>query len=58
MNQYVTGAVIRTLREKNKMTQLQLAEKLGVSDKGNSADHILLLDKLISVSYSMTDVNQ
>ena len=33
MNQYVTGAVIRELREKNKMTQLQLAEKLGVSDK-------------------------
>ena len=33
MNQYVTGAVIRTLREKNKMTQLQLAEKLGVSDR-------------------------
>ena len=36
MNQYVTGAVIRTLREKNKMTQLQLAEKLGVSDKSVS----------------------
>ena len=33
MNQYVTGAVIRTLREKNRMTQLQLAQKLGVSDK-------------------------
>ncbi|MBO5552512.1 MAG: helix-turn-helix transcriptional regulator [Lachnospiraceae bacterium] len=33
MNQYVTGAVIRELREKNKMTQLQLAEKLNVSDK-------------------------
>ena len=33
MNQYVTGAVIKELREKNKMTQLQLAEKLGVSDK-------------------------
>ena len=33
MNQYVTGAVIRELREKNKMTQLQLAQKLGVSDK-------------------------
>ena len=33
MNQYVTGAVIRELREKNKMTQLELAEKLGVSDK-------------------------
>ena len=33
MNQYVTGTVIRELREKSKMTQLQLAEKLGVSDK-------------------------
>lgn len=33
MNQYVTGTIIRNLREKNKMTQLQLAEKLGVSDK-------------------------
>ena len=33
MNQYVTGAVIRELREKNKMTQAQLAERLGVSDK-------------------------
>ena len=33
MNQYVTGAVIKGLREKNTMTQLQLAEKLGVSDK-------------------------
>ena len=33
MNQYVTGAVIKELREKNKMTQLQLAEKHGVSDK-------------------------
>ena len=33
MNQYVTGAVIREMREKNRMTQFQLAEKLGVSDK-------------------------
>ena len=33
MNQYVTGAVIRELREKHKMTQVQLAEKLSVSDK-------------------------
>ena len=33
MNQYVTGAVIKELREKNKMTQLQLADELGVSDK-------------------------
>ena len=33
MDQYVTGNTIKTLREKSKMTQLQLAEKLGVSDK-------------------------
>ena len=33
MNQYVTGAVIRELREKNHMTQWELAEKLCVSDK-------------------------
>ena len=33
MNQYVTGAVIKELREKNNMTQLQLSDKLGVSDK-------------------------
>ena len=33
MNQYVTSTVIKQLREKNRMTQLQLAEKLGVSDK-------------------------
>ena len=33
MNQYVTGTVIKELREKNKLTQLQLSEKLGVSDK-------------------------
>ena len=33
MNQYVTGAVIKELREKNKLTQAELAEKLHVSDK-------------------------
>ena len=33
MNQYVTGAVIKELREKNQMTQAELAEKLSVSDK-------------------------
>ncbi len=33
MNQYVTGAAIKELREKNNLTQLQLAEKIGVSDK-------------------------
>lgn len=33
MNPYVTGAVIRELREKNRLTQAELAEKLNVSDK-------------------------
>lgn len=33
MNQYVTGAVIKKLREENHLTQAELAEKLNVSDK-------------------------
>ncbi|MDO4484762.1 MAG: helix-turn-helix domain-containing protein [Clostridia bacterium] len=33
MNQYVTGAVIKKLREDRKMTQAELAEKISVSDK-------------------------
>ncbi len=33
MNRYITGAVIKNLREKHGMTQAQLAEKLCVSDK-------------------------
>lgn len=33
MNQYVTGAVIKELREKNALTQSELAEKINVSDK-------------------------
>ncbi len=33
MNQYITGAVIKELREKNHLTQAELAEKLKVSDK-------------------------
>ena len=33
MNQYVTGAVIKELREKNHLTQAELAERLCVSDK-------------------------
>lgn len=36
MNRYVTGMVIKKLREKNNMTQLALAEKLSVSDKAVS----------------------
>jgi len=33
MNQYVTGAVIKELREKYHLTQVELAEKLNLSDK-------------------------
>lgn len=36
MNQYVTGAMIKRLRENKKMTQHQLAEKIMVSDKAIS----------------------
>ena len=33
MNQYVTGTVIKELREKHHLTQAELAKKLNVSDK-------------------------
>ena len=33
MDHYVTGAVIKALREKKMLTQAQLADQLGVSDK-------------------------
>lgn len=33
MNQYVTGAVIKELREKHHLTQAELADKLNVSGK-------------------------
>lgn len=56
MNQYVTGAVIKELREKNHMTQTELAERLGVSDKAISKwetakgyPDISLLEPLASV---------
>ena len=56
MNQYVTGTVIRELREKNKMTQLEFAEKLGVSDKtvskwetGKGHPDITLLEPIAEV---------
>ena len=36
MNTYVTGAIIKRLREEKKLTQLELAEQLHVSDKSVS----------------------
>ena len=36
MNRYVTGAMIRRLREKRRITQQQLAQALNVSDKAVS----------------------
>lgn len=36
MNQYVTGATIKRLRENRKMTQAKMAEILNVSDKAVS----------------------
>ena len=36
MNQFVTGAMIKRLREKQRITQRQLAEKLNVSEKAVS----------------------
>ncbi len=64
MNQYVTGAIIKGLREKSKLTQLQLAEKLGVSDKtvskwetGKGYPDITLLEPIAEVfSVSVTEL--
>ena len=36
MNNYITGSTIKSLREKQNITQSQLAEKLSVSDKAVS----------------------
>ena len=56
MNQYVTGAMIRGLREKQKLTQAELAEKLFVSDKtvskwesGKGYPDITLLEPIAKV---------
>ena len=56
MNHYVTGAAIKALREKKRLTQQQLAEKLSVSDKavskwetGKGFPDISLLGPLASV---------
>ena len=57
MNQYITGAVIRELRESSGLAQAELAEKLCVSDKTVSKwetakgyPDISLLESLAQVS--------
>ena len=56
MNHYVTGSVIKELREKNKLTQNELATKLNVSDKtiskwetGKGYPDISLLEPITNV---------
>ena len=56
MNQYVTGAVIKELREKKQLTQAELAAQLHVSDKtiskwenGKGYPDISLLEPLAAV---------
>lgn len=56
MDQYITGAVIRELREKKHLTQAELAEKLNVSDKtvskwetGKGYPDITLLEPIAGV---------
>ena len=59
MNQYVTGAMIKRIRESRKMTQHQLAEKLSVSDKviskwetGRGLPDITLIEPIAESPYS------
>ena len=56
MNQYVTGAIIKSLREKRHLTQSELAEKICVSDKavskwetGKGYPDISLLEPIASI---------
>ncbi len=55
MNQYITGSIIKKLREDKKITQQQLGDKLGVSDKtiskwetGKGYPDITLLEPIAS----------
>lgn len=64
MNQYVTGTAIKQLREKTKMTQAELADILGVSDKtvskwetGKGYPDITLLEPIADAfSVSVTEL--
>ena len=66
MNTYVTGATIRQLRERRKLTQAELAEKIGVSSKtiskwetGKGLPDIALLEPLArSLGISVIELMQ
>ena len=56
MNNYITGTTIKTLREKQHLTQSQLAEQLYISDKtiskwetGKGLPDISLLEPLANI---------
>lgn len=60
MDHYVTGGVIRALREKKKLTQAALSDKIGVSDKavskwetGRGLPDITLLEPLGAARFSL-----
>ena len=60
MDHYVTGGVIRALREKKKLTQSALADRTGVSDKavskwetGRGLPDITLLEPLAAARFSL-----
>lgn len=62
MDQIRTGALIRLLRERQKLTQLRLAEQIGVSDKaiskwerGRGAPDLSLLPRLAEALHVNTD---
>mgnify|MGYP004500006415 CR=1 FL=1 len=64
MNQYITGTVIKELRNRYDMTQMELGEKLGVSAKtiskwetGKGYPDITLLEPIAEVfSVSVTEL--
>lgn len=64
MNQYITGLTIKKLREKNKLTQSELASRLSVSDKaiskwetGRGYPDITLLEDIAKVfNVSITEL--
>ena len=64
MNQYVTGATIKSLREKRALTQSELASQLNVSDKavsrwetGKGYPDITLLEPLARARFMISGVS-